>query len=104
MELLSIEHINENYLFYETLRGAKKWLSKKGLLIVRIGRKYYVRHDEFMQALQNLMPETPPSKPITKAIKHKPESEYEKAIYKNLIKKIDGFDCPKERTVYSTPL
>lgn len=88
-ELLSLEQINNQYLFYESQRSCKNWLRGKGLSIIKLGKKYYVGRDEFMQVLQNLMSNNSMKKSSTKTIRQNPESEYEKAIYKNLIQKID---------------
>lgn len=54
VELLSIDYINEQYLHYDGQRGCKNWLKTKGLLIIKLGKKYFVKADQFKEVLNKI--------------------------------------------------
>jgi hypothetical protein len=86
MELLSIEHINENYLFYSDLRSVKKWMSINKLNIIRLGKKYFIREDEFV----NMINKIAGGEITIKNIRVKPQvmNNSEKGIYAQLLRTI----------------
>jgi hypothetical protein len=85
MELLSIDHINEQYLLYEDSRSIKKWLTEKGVSIIKLGKKYFVQKDEFENMLRTIVGRD-------KAIETVPAKyklgDQEKTIYSHLISKM----------------
>ena len=86
MELLSIEHINENYLFYSDLRSVKKWMAINKLNIIRLGKKYFIREDEFV----NMINKIAGGEITIKNIRVKPQvmNNSEKGIYAQLLRTI----------------
>ena len=54
MELLSIDHINEQYLKYNDQRSCKNWLKTKGLLIIKLGKKYFVKEEQFKALISSI--------------------------------------------------
>ena len=91
-ELISINKINESYLNYLDERSCKRWIEKRGISIVRLGKKLFIRKDEFEKMIDALLKQEAeitykenraPDKPrITK------QSEVEKSIYKELLDKL----------------
>lgn len=53
-DLLSLSFINEHYLRYDSLRGCKNWLQVKGLLIIKLGKNYFVKENEFNQVINKM--------------------------------------------------
>ncbi len=85
MELLSIEHINEQYLSYSDLRGVRKWLKNKDISVIKLGKKQYVQKVEFQNMMRNI---TGINKTIKRIKKHQQLNDQEKNIYSQLLEKI----------------
>jgi len=85
MELLSIEHINEQYLLYEDQRSIKNWLTEKGISIIKLGKKHFVQKDEFENMIQNIVGRNKPIKNVPRKYKL---GDHEKTIYSDLINKM----------------
>ena len=85
MELLSIEHINEQYLLYEDPRSVKNWLTEKDISIIKLGKKYFVQKDEFENMIQNIIGRYKPIKNVPTKYKL---GDQEKTIYSDLINKM----------------
>ena len=85
MKLLSLSQINDLYLSYRDLRSTKKWLSGRGISIIKLGRKYFVNETEFNKMLQSITGIEDIEKPISKK---RDLNINEQQIYSDLINKI----------------
>jgi len=85
MELLSIDHINEQYLLYEDQRSIKNWLTEKGISIIKLGKKYFVHKDEFENMIQNIVGRNKTIKNVSAKYKL---GDQEKTIYTDLLNKM----------------
>ena len=85
MELLSIDHINEQYLLYEDSRSIKKWLTEKGVSIIKLGKKYFVQKSEFENMMQNIVGRDKTIEPAPAKYKL---GNQEKTIYSQLLRKM----------------
>jgi hypothetical protein len=54
MELLSIENINQKYLHYDRLRSVRSWLSRQGISIIKLGKRFYVDKSVFEEVLKHI--------------------------------------------------
>ena len=69
MELLSIDHINEQYLFYDDLKSVRKWLKAKNISVIKMGKRYYVAKadmDNTVMAMLNKVKKVSPKEKQTK--------------------------------------
>jgi hypothetical protein len=85
MELLSIDHINEQYLLYEDSRSIKKWLTERGISIIKLGKKYFVLKDEFENLIQSVVIRDSKIQGVSTKCKL---GDTEKTIYSHLLQKI----------------
>lgn len=56
MDLLSIKTINEQLLLYRDLRSVKRWMTRRGLPVFRLGKNYCIRKKDFENLISNLIP------------------------------------------------
>ncbi len=86
MELLSLEHINEKYLSYSDIRSVKKFIMQKKISIIKMGKKYFIKKEEF----ENMMSNITGGEKIFKCVPVKPQllNDSEKGIYAQLLRKI----------------
>lgn len=54
VELISLDHINEQYFQYVDKRSCKNWLLAKGLSIIKLGKKYFVKEEQFNAVLNRI--------------------------------------------------
>ncbi len=88
MELISIEQINERYLFYNDLRSCKNWLKAKGVLIIKLGKKYFVKAEQFKAVINIMAGNNQPINAVrNKSVKHRTAPYYE--IYNDLLRNIN---------------
>jgi hypothetical protein len=55
MDLLSIDHINEQYLFYEDLKSTRKWLNAKKINVIKMGKRYYVAKEDMDNIIREML-------------------------------------------------
>ena len=90
MELLSIEDVNEAYLFYEDQRSCKNWIRKNGISLIKLGKKYFINKDDFeMIVIKKLNNGKPIEDTPSKSIKHNYHNEYEHKLKADLMFKIN---------------
>ena len=53
-DLISMEHINECYFKYDDQRSCKNWLKVRGLSIIKLGKKYFVKEEQFKAVLNKI--------------------------------------------------
>jgi len=54
MELIGLDDINEKYLFYRDRRSSIAWLKKKNISIIKLGKKYFVKEEQFNAVLNRI--------------------------------------------------
>lgn len=58
MELISIDHINKEYLRYGTLRNVRKWLQARGITVIKMGKRYYVAKEDMDNVVIEMLGKT----------------------------------------------
>lgn len=87
MELLSIEHINEKYLFYDDQRSVKKWLKERDLTILKMGKQYFVIEEKFNELINKMTNSDNATQKVKGGFVTNPLEDYED-IYRDLMQQI----------------
>lgn len=98
MELVSIENINEQYLFYSCSRSVLKWIRKKGITVIKLGKRYFIQKEDFENMLNELIDSNKLIENYAvKATKNKPTDQHEKIISARLLDKINVSYTPASK-------